>query len=204
MKYIIERKAVRRTKRKHDRIFRRCRLQLEIKLPTEALPQRQSPRTIQTTAERRVQHELHTPAIIKKSFQDEIVLRRHHTQHDLRPREILNDLLRRRLRYPHLSRQPLLSRLEINPRSVFIHVNPLRHFLAQPRNRDGQLVRPCRGFTQPERNRGGLTVRILDSHFALLYSQHTPRSVSELKDVALQTLDRKVFINCADNEIARL
>src|SRR3954447_1729260 len=47
-------------------------------------------------------------------------------------------------------------------------------------------------------------MRILDAHLTLLDSQNTPRRVSELKDVALQTLDRKVFIDCADNEIARL
>src|SRR6185369_5269556 len=65
-------------------------------------------------------------------------------------------------------------------------------------------MRPCRRFTQPERNRRRLTMRILDPHLPLLDPQHTPRSVSELKDIALQTLDRKVFIDRADNEIARL
>src|ERR1051325_8213297 len=65
-------------------------------------------------------------------------------------------------------------------------------------------MRPRRRLTEPERNRRRLPVRILDTHFPLLDSQHTPRSVSELKDVALQTLDREVFINGADHEIARL
>src|SRR5215213_1208253 len=59
-------------------------------------------------------------------------------------------------------------------------------------------------FTEPERNRRRLAVGILDSHLALLHSQHTPRGVSELKDVALQTLDCKVFIHTADDEITRL
>src|SRR5689334_8998441 len=124
MEYIIQRKTVRWPKREHDRILSRRRLQLKVELATESLPQSQSPRTIQTTAKRRVQHELHTAAIIKKSLKDEIILRRHHTQHDLRAREILNNLLRRRLRYSHLIRQPLQRRFQINPRSVFIRVNP--------------------------------------------------------------------------------
>src|ERR1051326_4873340 len=59
-------------------------------------------------------------------------------------------------------------------------------------------------LAEPERNRRWLAMRILDSYLALLDSQHTPRRVSELKDVALQTLDRKVFVDCADDEIARL
>src|ERR1051325_2507198 len=65
-------------------------------------------------------------------------------------------------------------------------------------------MRPRRRFTQPERNRWRLPVRILNPHLALLDSQHTPRSVSQLKDVTLQTLDREVFFDRADNQIARL
>ena len=56
-------------------------------------------------------------------------------------------------------------------------------------------MRARRRFAQPEGNRRRLTVRILNAHLALLDSQHAPRSVSQLKDVALQTLDREVFID---------
>src|ERR1041385_3924144 len=65
-------------------------------------------------------------------------------------------------------------------------------------------MRARRRLTEPERNRRRLALRILDSHFALLDAQHTPRRVSKLKDVALQTLNRKIFVHCTDNEIARL
>src|SRR5690348_8143381 len=106
MEHVVERETVRWPKRKHDRIFSRRCLQLEIKLPTKTLSQRQSPRAIQSTSERRMQHELHTPTIVKKSFQHEIILRRHHAQHDLRAREVLDNLLRRRLRNPYLFLQP--------------------------------------------------------------------------------------------------
>src|ERR1044072_6037509 len=59
-------------------------------------------------------------------------------------------------------------------------------------------------FTEPERNRGRLPVSILDSNFPLLYSQDTPRSISQLKDIALQTLNRKVFVHRSDDKFAGL
>src|SRR4029079_3643959 len=65
-------------------------------------------------------------------------------------------------------------------------------------------MRPGRGFTQPKRNRGRLSVSILNSNLSLLYSKHTPRSISQLKDIALQTLDRKVFIHRSDHKFAGL
>ena len=37
-------------------------------------------------------------------------------------------------------------------------------------------------------------MRILDAHLALLDSQHSPRRVAQLKDVALQTFNREVFV----------
>ena len=44
---------------------------------------------------------------------------------------------------------------------------------------------------------------ILNSHLALLHSKHTPRSVTELKDIALKTFDCKIFIDRADNKFTR-
>src|SRR5215213_3900443 len=46
-------------------------------------------------------------------------------------------------------------------------------------------------------------MRILNAHLALLDSEHTPRRVSELKDIALQALDRKVFVNRTDHQTTR-
>src|SRR5829696_246821 len=65
-------------------------------------------------------------------------------------------------------------------------------------------MRSRRRFTQPERNRRRLSMRILNAHFALLHSEHTPRRVSQLKDVALQTLDSEVFVHRSDDQIAGL
>ena len=47
-------------------------------------------------------------------------------------------------------------------------------------------------------------MRVLDSNLPLLHPEHTPRSISELKDIALQTLDRKVFIHRSNHQFAGL
>src|SRR5829696_3388281 len=98
MKNVFEWKTMRWSKRKDDRIFSGRRLELDVELPAETLSQRQSPGSVQAAAERRVQDELHAAAVVKKSFEYEIVLRRHHAKHDLRASQILDDLLSRRLR----------------------------------------------------------------------------------------------------------
>src|ERR1043166_7835447 len=61
-----------------------------------------------------------------------------------------------------------------------------------------------RRFTQPERNRWRLSVCVLNTHLTLFDSEHTPRCVSQLKDVTLQTLNREVFVYRSDHQIAGL
>jgi hypothetical protein len=45
-------------------------------------------------------------------------------------------------------------------------------------------------------------VCVFNSHLSLFDSQDTPRSVAQLKDVTLKTLDREVFINRSDHKFA--
>ena len=92
MKDVVERKTVSWTKRKNDRIFGGRSLQFKIELAAEAFAQRQSPGAIQPAAKRRMQHELHAAAVVKESFEHEIVLRRHHAKHDLCAGKIFDDL----------------------------------------------------------------------------------------------------------------
>src|SRR5689334_22979588 len=96
MKDFVEREAVGWPKREHDGVFSGRGLQFEIELAAETFAQRESPRAIEPAAKGRVQHELHAAAVVKKSFENEIVLRRHHPKHDLRAREIFDKLFRRR------------------------------------------------------------------------------------------------------------
>src|SRR5687767_3174520 len=107
MENVVKRKTVRWPKREHDRIFSRSSLEFEIELATKPFAQRESPGTIETTAKRRMQHQLHAAAVVKKPFEHQVLLRRHHPEHDLRSRQILDDLLRSRLRQPNLVNQPL-------------------------------------------------------------------------------------------------
>src|ERR1043165_3430686 len=110
MKDLIERKAVRWPKRKHDGVFGSRGLQFEVELAAETLAQRESPGAIQTAAEGRVQHELHAAAVIEEPFEDEIVLRRHHAENDLRARQILDDLFGGRACQPDFPDEPLHRR----------------------------------------------------------------------------------------------
>ena len=43
-------------------------------------------------------HDVRAAVLVKESFDDDILLRRHHAQRDLRHRQILDDLLRGGLR----------------------------------------------------------------------------------------------------------
>src|SRR2546423_9424162 len=97
-------------KRKRDRIFGRGSLQFKIKAATEPFPQRQSPGAVQATAEWRVNYDVRTTVLIKESFGDDLLLRRHHAQRDLRHRQVLDDLLRRTLIQADFIHQPIHTR----------------------------------------------------------------------------------------------
>ena len=56
-------------------------------------------------------------------------------------------------------------------------------------------MRARRRFAQPKGNRRRLSGRIFNPYLALLNSQNPPGSISQLKDVTLQTLNREVFVN---------
>ena len=56
---------MRRPEREHDRIFGRRSLQLKIERPAEPLSQGQAPGAIQTTAERRMNHDVRAAVLIK-------------------------------------------------------------------------------------------------------------------------------------------
>src|SRR5438094_783850 len=89
-----------------SRPTRRCRsiassswrLQLKVERPAEAFAQRESPRTIQATAERRMNYDVRAAVLVKESFDDDLFLRRHRAEGNLRHREILDNLFGRCLR----------------------------------------------------------------------------------------------------------
>ena len=100
MRDVLERKAVARRQRNHDRVFGRRRLKLKIEFAAKALAQRQSPRAIDPTAVRRMNDELRAARLVEKTLEHDRALRREHAQRRTRGCEIVDHLLRRRRCHP--------------------------------------------------------------------------------------------------------
>src|SRR5215469_17735340 len=97
MKNIRQRKTMLLAQRNVQTVIRSGRLQLKIERPAKSLSQCQSPRLIDPPAERRVDHQLHAAALIKKSLRDDLALRWHRSQNRAAFQNVPNDLLRSRV-----------------------------------------------------------------------------------------------------------
>src|ERR1041385_4341692 len=80
-------------KRNHDRIVGRCGLELEIERSTKTFSERETPSTIDSISERRMQNELHPARFIEETFHYEGLLRRNRAERAVRIREVIADLL---------------------------------------------------------------------------------------------------------------
>src|SRR5437867_12193779 len=89
---IGERKRVLRPEREEQRVLGGGRLQLEVELAAEALPEREAPRLVDAAPERRVQHELHAAGLVEEALDYDRVLRRDHAERTAAFREIGNRL----------------------------------------------------------------------------------------------------------------
>src|SRR5438874_11247272 len=107
---VLERKAVLRTERQDDGIFRRRRLELEVEAAAEALAERETPRAIDAAAERRVEHQLHSARFVEEPLQDETLLRGDRAENLPRRPEILDDQAGARLVESDVVDQPLNRR----------------------------------------------------------------------------------------------
>src|SRR5258707_15791518 len=83
-----------RAGRQQRGVFGRGRLQLEVELPAEALPQRERPSFVDGAADRRVQHELHAARFVEEALEDEGVLRRNHAERGAPLEQIARGLFR--------------------------------------------------------------------------------------------------------------
>ena len=92
LEHILEREAVLGSERQDDRVLGGGGLELEIEAATEALAERESPRAVDPTPERRVQHQLHPARLVEEALQHEGLLRRDDSQDLLRGVEILDHL----------------------------------------------------------------------------------------------------------------
>src|SRR5205085_7599842 len=67
-------------------------LQLQIETAAEALTQCESPGAIESAAEWRVNHDMRAAVFVKKSFDNDLLLRGHRSQRNFRHCEVFDDL----------------------------------------------------------------------------------------------------------------
>ena len=77
----VEREAVVRAERQHDRVVARGGLQLEVERAAELLAQREPERAVDAPAVRRVDDELHAAGLVEEALDDEILERGHDAEH---------------------------------------------------------------------------------------------------------------------------
>ena len=137
-RHLLERKAVRRRQRQHDRVLGRRRLQLEIELAAEALAQRQAPGAIDAAAERRVDDELHAARFVEEALEHDRAQRSAGDPAPPSPRRGSRRSARRPAR-SSAERAGEPAERRVAPAGI----EPRRDRLAQARHRrDSSVVRP--------------------------------------------------------------
>src|SRR5436190_22293981 len=92
--------------RQQDCVFGGRRLQLEIELAAESFTERESPGLVDSTAERRVQNELHAAGFIEEPLEDEHVLCRDDAQRPPSLGEVVDQLIDCAAHQTCFTRQP--------------------------------------------------------------------------------------------------
>ena len=92
LEHVLEREAVLGPERQDDRVLGGRGLELEVEAAAEPLAERESPRAVHPTPERRVQHQLHPPRLVEEALQHERLLGRGDPEDPLRGLEILDHL----------------------------------------------------------------------------------------------------------------
>ncbi len=181
----------------HDRVLRRRGLQLEVEGAAEALAQRQAPGAVDAAAEGRVDDELHAAGFVEEALEHDGVLGGQCAEGCTSGGEVVDELQGR----SHIDAGDIDGPAQGRLQSI---LQARLDFLAQARYGGRQLMRATRCLAQPERNRWRLAVRVLDAHGTALDTQDPVRDVAELEYVALQALDREVFVDRADELRLRL
>ena len=205
VKNVPQRKAVLLRQRNVEPVVGSRRLQLKIESHAEPFAQRQSPGFVDPPAKRRVDHQLHSAALIKESLRDNRLLRRHRAQHHPPLQDVLNRLLGARIIQPAFFLQPRhcyrdfrLSRRESHRRRprqhLADHLPQLSHMLRQ-------FLSPRRSLPAPEWHARRRSVRIVHQHPPVirLNAMNDPRRIPQQHDVAAITLNCKILIDRADH-----
>ena len=96
-----------RAERNHNRVIGRRCLQLEIERTTKTFSQCETPRPIDSAAERRVQNQLHPAGFVEETLNHQSLLRRNCAQRSIRVCEIIGELVSSFLWQLHLFGEPL-------------------------------------------------------------------------------------------------
>ena len=72
MHHFVQWKAMDYPERQDQRIIQGGGLELEVKAPAEAFPERQAPGAIEPGAERRVNHQMRVACLIEEAFKDDV------------------------------------------------------------------------------------------------------------------------------------
>src|SRR5579863_2259572 len=116
MKNVAQRKAVLLGKRDIQPVVGCGGLQFKVERTAEALAERESPSFIDTSAERRVDDQLHSAALIEETFGDDGLLRRHFTQYGAPSNNVFHRLLGARIVKAALFFQPRNCTLDLGTR----------------------------------------------------------------------------------------
>ena len=143
---LVQREAVLRAERQHDRVVGGGRLELEVEGAAEALAQREPERAVQPPAVRRVHNELHAPGLVEEALDHETVERGHGTERGAAHREVVDEHRGRFRRDAGGVDQPRARAVRI------VALEELVDALTQPRDLCRQLRGARRCLTHPERN----------------------------------------------------
>ena len=192
---LVEREAVVRTERQHDRVVARRGLQLEVEGAAELLAQRETERAVDPAAVRRVDDELHPAGVVEEAFEHERVEGRDRAEHGTAARDVVDD---------HRGRVDRDAGGLHQPRARAVGIAELEELadpLAQCRHLGRELGRARGCLAAPERHGRRRIARVGDAHDAGFDAADLPRVRAEQEDVARHRLDRPVLVDRADEQV---
>ena len=194
---LLEREGLRGAEREDDRLFVGGGLELEVEAHAEALAQRQSPGAVDRRAERGVDHQLLSARLVEEALEHDVDIGGHDAQRVVGRAQVFEHLPGGGGVHPAAALQPGARRLEV--------VELGGDVAAQLADRCGKLDAAARRFAEPEGDRGGRAVGVLDPHHAFaLDPADPPGGGAEQEDVAGLALDGEVLVDRADERAFRL
>src|SRR5581483_436171 len=180
-------------------------LDKKIEAAAKALAESESPGLVDPASERSMDNQLHPTTLIEEALSDYGFCGGHGAEHRSSLQDVLDDLLRSGIVESGLFFEPGdrfgnngLRRRESNRRDAG---QAITDFLPQVGDVRRQLFGSRRRLAQPEGNSRRCAVCIFydDSTRSAFYAPDAPRRVAQQYYVSRQALDRKVFIQSAND-----